>query len=112
MIKMRADTTQPDGTRTMTDEKICAKVLKVKSGYIKGYGFGPRPPPLRFSPSSMSEMSEKNKELKEHLQETQQLVGTQQQKIDAQNKVIQRLEEQAKKFEEFMTNFSRKHPSA
>ncbi|XP_020260850.1 uncharacterized protein LOC109837148 [Asparagus officinalis] len=112
MIKMRADTTQPDGTRTMTDEEICAKVLKVKSGYIKGCGFGPRPPPLRFSRSSMSEMSEKNKELQEQLQETQQLVGTQQQKIDAQNEVIQRLEEQAKKFEEFMANFSRQHPSA
>ncbi|XP_020252357.1 uncharacterized protein LOC109829729 [Asparagus officinalis] len=83
MIKMRADTTQPDGTRIMTDEKICAKVLKVKSDYIKGCGFDPRPPPLRFSRTSMSEMSEKNKELQEQLQETQQLVGTQQQKIDA-----------------------------
>ncbi|XP_061999634.1 uncharacterized protein LOC133717027 [Rosa rugosa] len=112
MIKMRTETTQPDGTRTMTDDEICAKVLGVKSGYIKGCGFGPRPPPLRVSHLSINEMSEKNKELQEQLQETQHLVGTQQQKIDAQNEVIQRLEEQAKKFEEFMANFSRQHPSS
>ncbi|XP_061999258.1 uncharacterized protein LOC133716580 [Rosa rugosa] len=112
MIKMRTETTQPDGTRTMTDDEICAKVLGVKSGYIKGCGFGPRPPPSRVSHSSINEMSEKNKELQEQLQETQHLVGTQQQKIDAQNEVIQRLEEQAKKFEEFMANFSRQHPSS
>ncbi|KAL6176721.1 hypothetical protein ACLB2K_053354 [Fragaria x ananassa] len=112
MIKMRTETTEPDGTRTMTDDKICEKVLGVKSGYIKGCGFGPRPPPKRISHSSINEMSEKNKELQEQLQETQQLVGTQQQKIDAQNEVIQRLEEQAKKFEEFMANFNMQHPSA
>ncbi|XP_040368236.1 uncharacterized protein LOC112181265 [Rosa chinensis] len=112
MIKMRTETTQPDGTQTMTDDEICAKVLGVKSGYIKGCGFGPRPPPSRVSHSSINEMSEKNKELQEQLQETQHLVGTQQQKIDAQNEVIQRLEEQAKKFEEFMANFSRQHPSS
>ncbi|XP_061990096.1 uncharacterized protein LOC133708641 [Rosa rugosa] len=112
MIKMRTETTQPDGTRTMTDDEICAKVLGVKSGYIKGCCFGPRPPPSRVSHSSINEMSEKNKVLQEQLQETQHLVGTQQQKIDAQNEVIQRLEEQAKKFEEFMANFSRQHPSS
>ncbi|KAL6189255.1 hypothetical protein ACLB2K_040644 [Fragaria x ananassa] len=112
MIKMRTETTEPDGTRTMIDDEICEKVLGVKSGYIKGCGFGPRPPPKRISHSSINEMSEKNKELQEQLQETQQLVGTQQQKIDAQNEVIQRLEEQAKKFEEFMANFNMQHPSA
>ncbi|KAL6186204.1 hypothetical protein ACLB2K_042325 [Fragaria x ananassa] len=112
MIKMRTETTEPDGTRTMTDDEICEKVLGVKSGYIKGCGFGPRPAPKRISHSSINEMSEKNKELQEQLQKTQQLVGAQQQKIDAQNEVIQRLEEQAKKFEEFMANFNMQHPSA
>lgn len=112
MIKMRTETTEPNGTRIMTDDEICEKVLGVKSGYIKGCGFGPRPPPKRISHSLINEMSEKNKELQEQLQETQQLVGTQQQKIDAQNEVIQRLEEQAKKFEEFMAKFNMQHPSA
>ncbi|PRQ29069.1 hypothetical protein RchiOBHm_Chr5g0009841 [Rosa chinensis] len=96
----------------MTVNEICTKVLGVKSGYIKGCGFGPRSPPSRVSHSSINEMSEKNKELQEQLQETQHLVGNQQQKIDAQNEVIQRLEEQTKKFEEFMANFSRQQPSS
>ncbi|KAL6202866.1 hypothetical protein ACLB2K_026570 [Fragaria x ananassa] len=40
MIKMRTETTEPDGTRTMTDDEICEKVLGVKSGYIKGWSSG------------------------------------------------------------------------
>ncbi|KAK9943422.1 hypothetical protein M0R45_009029 [Rubus argutus] len=105
MVKMRTETTLPDGTRTMTDDEICAKVLGVKSGYIKGCGFGPRPPPSRSSQSSINEMSEKNKELEDKLEETQHLIETQQEKIAAQNEMIQGLQEQAKKFEEFMANF-------
>jgi vacuolar-type H+-ATPase subunit I/STV1 len=105
MVKMRTETTLPDGTRTMTVDEIYAKVLGVKLGYIKGCGFGPRPPPSRSSQSSINEMSEKNKELEDKLEETQHLIETQQEKIAAQNEMIQGLQEQAKKFEEFMTNF-------
>lgn len=45
-------------------------VLGVKSGYIKGGGFGPRPPPYSTSRSSIHEMSEKNKDLEDKFGET------------------------------------------
>ncbi|PRQ28334.1 hypothetical protein RchiOBHm_Chr5g0001961 [Rosa chinensis] len=74
MVKMRIETTLPDGTRTMNDDEICAKVLGIKSGYIKGSGFGLRPPPSSTSRSSIDEMSKKNKELEDKLEETQDTI--------------------------------------
>ena len=62
---LRAETTQEDGTRTMTDEEICRQVLGVKSGYIKGCGFGPRPTPIKHSQSSFHEMYEKTRALED-----------------------------------------------
>ncbi|XP_040373225.1 uncharacterized protein LOC112194293 isoform X1 [Rosa chinensis] len=112
MVKMRTETTLPDGTRTMNDDEICAKVLGVKSGYIKGCGFGPRPPPSSTSRSSLDEMSEKNKELEDKLEETQDTIKAQQEKIDTQNVLIQELQEQGKKFEQFMATFMNQQASS
>ncbi|XP_024190478.2 uncharacterized protein LOC112194476 [Rosa chinensis] len=112
MVKMRTETTLPDGTRTMNDDEICAKVLGVKSGYIKGCGFGPRPPPSSTSRSSLDEMSEKNKELEDILEETQDTIKAQQEKIDAQNVLIQELQKQGKKFEQFMATFMNQQASS
>ena len=111
MVVMRTESIQPDGSRSMTDDEICKKVLGEKSGYIKGCGFGPRPPPSSTSRSTYDAMSEKNKELEDKLDETQLTIEVQQEKIDAQSMVIKALEEKAKKFEEFMATMMNQQPS-
>ena len=88
MVFMRADTTEEDGTRIMTDEEICKRVLGEKSGYIKGCGFGPRPTPAKPSQSSLHQMNEKNKALEDK---------------------VQALEAQTKKLLEIMEKFTGQH---
>ena len=99
MVQMRSDTTLEDGTRSMTDDEICKQVLGEKSGYIKGCGFGPQPPPKYSSQASTEEMNERNQELQEKLDETQQIVQSQADEIIA-------LQDKAKRFEEFMAKFN------
>ena len=92
MIKMWTETTEPDGTRTMIDDEICEKVLGVKSGYIKGRGYGPKPISARTSSSTMHEIFEKNKDL-EHT-------------VEVQNEEITALKAKAKEFDEFIAKFN------
>ncbi|XP_021832959.1 uncharacterized protein LOC110772799 [Prunus avium] len=94
MIAIRVETSTCD-TKTITDDEIVAKVLGVKSGYIKGCGFGPRPP----GSLSKAHVSQHNKEL-------EQIVQSQQEDLDRQCELIKVMEEKQKKFEEFMEKMS------
>ncbi|PQQ13925.1 uncharacterized protein Pyn_00728 [Prunus yedoensis var. nudiflora] len=58
IIAIRVETSTCD-TKTITDDEIVAKVLGVKSGYIKGCRFGPRP----SGSLSKAHVSQHNKEL-------------------------------------------------
>ena len=83
MLQLRTKTTQSDGERTLTDDEICKQVLGTKSGYIKGCGFGPRPPPVHAVHLSTSELHHRNTELEEKLLDTQQIVLSQNDEIVA-----------------------------
>ena len=73
----------------MTKAEICERVLGQKSGYVKGFGFGPKP--ISFSKSRPSS-SEREIELEHRLVETQLLVETQQQQLETQQDRIDQLE--------------------
>lgn len=92
MVLLRSETTAEDGTRSMTDDEIVAKVLGSKAGYTKGRGYGTHPTSTRSSQSNIHEIIEKNKDL-EHT-------------IEAQNEEIVALKEKAKNFEDFMAKFN------
>ena len=76
-----------EGAVAMTEAEICERVLGQKSGYVKGFGFGPKP--ISFSKSRPSS-SKREIELEHRLVETQLFVETQQDRIDQLEALVQK----------------------
>ena len=64
-----------EGGQALTNADICVRVLGSRSGYIKGLGHGPRPPPS--SSRSGHAKSQREIELENEIKATRELIQSQ-----------------------------------
>lgn len=96
MIQTQADhLSQPEST-PLTAEELSIKVLKPKSGYVKGLGMRPS--------SSIRRTTTISAETNDYVQRLEMEIETQREKIQMQSNKIEELEEGGKKQGEIMVD--------
>ena len=78
-----------EGGQALSDADICVQVLGSRSGYIKGLGHGPKPPPS--SSRSGHSKSHREIELENELKATRELIQSQETRIQHQQFQIDQL---------------------
>ena len=78
-----------EGGQALTEAEICVQVLGSRSGYVKGLGHGPRPPPS--SSRSRHAKSHREIELENELKATRELIQSQETLIQHQQSQIDQL---------------------
>ena len=88
MLELQKKSMVEDG-EPLTEVDICVQVLGSRSGYIKGLGHGPRPPPS--SSRSRHTKSHREIELENELKVTRELIQSQETRIQHQQSQIDQL---------------------
>ncbi|CAL5326662.1 unnamed protein product [Camellia sinensis] len=102
-LKKRHDESLEPGAIPLTQEQLSIEILGKKSGYLKGFGVGPKPSSSRSSVTAQAH-TEVVSSLQKELESLKNLSEIQQEQIAAQNLVAQEqakmIEMQNKRFEE------------
>ena len=92
----------------MTQEEMAVKVLGKRSGYLKGYGHGPKPPSSKRSYTAPRENEEEVEVLKDQISMLTEKGQKQDEKIAEYDEKIAEYDEKIAKYDDKMAEYNQK----